>query len=230
MSRARHLGGLTSGGLGATDIGNKQAIGGIAREFYRRVWEHYQRGEAWQFQPRAEFVSERQESGEQTMWTFEPHVAEQIMQALVREAGVPVVFNERLDLKHGVSKEGTDIVAIHMESGQTFRGRRFIDATYEGDLLAAAGVSFHVGREAREVYDESLNGVQTAQGGLSPAAARCRPVCEAGRSDQRTPARCSARPAGQGRERRPARAGVLLPHVYHRLSREPHAVRETRRL
>jgi hypothetical protein len=157
----KHLGGLTSGGLGATDIGNKQAIGGIAREFYRRVWEHYQRAEAWRFQQRAEFVSDRQQSGEQTMWTFEPHVAEQIMQALVREAGVQVVFNERLDLKQGVSKEGTDIVAIRMESGQTFRGRCFIDATYEGDLLAVAGVSYHVGREAREVYDESLNGVQT---------------------------------------------------------------------
>ena len=51
----KHLGGLTSGGLGATDIGNKQAIGGIAREFYRRVWEHYQREEAWQFQQRAEY-------------------------------------------------------------------------------------------------------------------------------------------------------------------------------
>lgn len=158
-----HLGGLTSGGLGATDIGNKRAIGGIAREFYGRVWEHYQREDAWVFQQPAEYASGRQESGEQTMWTFEPHVAEQIMQQLVQEAGVPVVFGERLDLQQGVVKEGTDIVAIRMESGQTFRGHRFIDATYEGDLLALAGVSFHVGREGQDVYGESLNGVRTAK-------------------------------------------------------------------
>ncbi len=158
-----HLGGLTSGGLGATDIGNKLAIGGIAREFYGRVWEHYQRDDAWVFQRPAEYGSGRQESGEQTMWTFEPHVAEQIMQRLVQEAGVPVVSGERLDLQQGVVKEGTDIVAIRMESGRTFHGHRFIDATYEGDLLALAGVSFHVGREGQDVYGESLNGVRTAQ-------------------------------------------------------------------
>jgi len=159
----QHLGGLTSGGLGATDIGNKGAIGGIAREFYGRVWDYYQRPDAWRVQESDEYLSARQAAGEQTMWTFEPHVAEQIMRALVDEAGVEVVFNERLDLKQGVVKEGTDIVAIRMESGLTVRGHRFIDATYEGDLMALAGVSFHVGREARDVYDESLNGVQTAQ-------------------------------------------------------------------
>jgi flavin-dependent dehydrogenase len=159
----RHLGGLTSGGLGATDISNKAAIGGIAREFYGRVWEHYQREGAWKFQRREDYLSGRQDRGEHTMWTFEPHVAEQIMQALVQEAGVQVVLGERLDLKHGVTKEGTDIVAIHMESGRAFHGSRFLDATYEGDLMALAGVSFHVGREARTVYDESLNGVQTAK-------------------------------------------------------------------
>ena len=164
------------------------------------------------------------------MWTFEPHVAEQIMQALVREAGVPVVFNERLDLKHGVSKEGTDIVAIHMESGQTFRGRRFIDATYEGDLMAVAGVSFHVGREAREVYDESLNGVQTLkavyhqlQPGVDPYVKQGDPTSgllpgvlpgppdKDGSGDQRVQAYC-------------------FRMCTHRLSREPHPVRETRRL
>ena len=159
----KHLGGLTSGGLGATDIGNKQAIGGLAREFYRRVWQHYQQSEAWPFQPPNEYLSERQAVGEDTMWTFEPHVAEQIMNALVNEAGVTVVFGERLDLQQGVVKEGTEIVAIRMESGRLFRGQRFIDATYEGDLMALAGVSYHVGREASSVYDESLNGVRTEQ-------------------------------------------------------------------
>ena len=75
----KHLGGLTSGGLGATDIGNKQAIGGLAREFYRRVWRHYQQPEAWKFQQPNDYLSERQAAGEDTMWTFEPQVAEQIM-------------------------------------------------------------------------------------------------------------------------------------------------------
>jgi hypothetical protein len=158
----KHLGGLTSGGLGATDIGNKLAIGGIAREFYARVWQHYQRPDAWKFEQREQYLSGRQAAGEETMWTFEPHVAEEIMQTLVREAGVQVVCNERLDLQQGVVKHGTDIVTLRMESGRTLNGRRFIDATYEGDLMALAGVSFHVGREARDVYGESLNGVQTA--------------------------------------------------------------------
>ncbi len=159
----RHLGGLTSGGLGATDIGNKQAIGGIAREFYGRIWNHYQHPDAWTHQTAQEYRSRRQRKGEETMWTFEPHVAEQIMNRLVRESGAKVVFGERLDLKHGVVKQGTDIVQIRMESCRAFRGRRFIDATYEGDLMAGAGASYHIGRESNATYGETLNGVQTRQ-------------------------------------------------------------------
>ena len=116
----RHLGGLTSGGLGATDIGNKQAIGGIAREFYGRVWEHYQpRGVDSSSHGGVPQAGGR--VGDQTMWTFEPHVAERILQVLMRE-GIQVVCGER-STWHGASKEGTDIVAIRMETGQTFRGR-----------------------------------------------------------------------------------------------------------
>jgi hypothetical protein len=136
----RHLGGLSSGGLGATDIGNKQAIGGVSREFYRRLGRAYDQDEAWK---------------------FEPHVAEEVFDELIRAANVPVAFGERLDLADGVEKRGTRIVAIRTESGRTFRGRMFIDATYEGDLMAKAGVSYHVGREANAVYGETLNGVQT---------------------------------------------------------------------
>jgi hypothetical protein len=158
-----HLGGLTSGGLGATDIGNKQAIGGLSREFYRRVHQHYAQPAAWTFQQSRAYRSERQVTGEDTMWTFEPHVAEQIMRAFARETGVTIVPHERLDLQQGVIRNGTRILAIRMESGREFRGRCFIDATYEGDLLAGAGVSFHVGREASSVYDEPLNGVRVDQ-------------------------------------------------------------------
>ena len=135
----KHLGGLTSGGLGATDIGNKGAIGGISREFYRRLGKHYGKDEAW---------------------TFEPHVAEQVMNDLVREAGVKVVLGERLDLAGGVKKNAGRIASICMESGREFAARVFVDASYEGDLMAKAGVSYHVGREANSVFNETFNGVQ----------------------------------------------------------------------
>ena len=160
------LGGLTTGGLGATDIGNKRAIGGMSREFYGRVWQHYQNPAAWTRQTREEYVNRRSgpnDPNEKTMWTFEPHVASKIYDDMLREVRdkVTVVKGERLDLARGVVKQGTRIVRIVMESGRAFEGRMFIDATYEGDLMAKAGVSYHVGREANSVYGETLNGVQT---------------------------------------------------------------------
>jgi hypothetical protein len=156
----KHLGGLTSGGLGATDIGNKKAIGGISREFYQRIKKHYADDAAWTVEKRAAFKGPGHDPKEDAAWTFEPHVAEQVFAELVREHKVPVVLGQRLDLKAGVKKDGTRIVAITMESGETYRGRMFIDATYEGDLLAKAGVSYHVGREANKTYGETLNGIQ----------------------------------------------------------------------
>ncbi len=163
----RFLGGLTTGGLGATDIGNKRAIGGISREFYGRIWKHYQQPSAWPHQKREEYANRRgsgSEPAETTMWTFEPHVATKVYDDLLREAGdrVTVVRGERLDLTpgRGVIKEGANITRIVMESGRSFAGRVFIDATYEGDLMARAGVSYHVGREANATYGETINGVQ----------------------------------------------------------------------
>lgn len=161
----QHLGGLTTGGLGATDIGNKRAIGGIAREFYGKIWEYYQKPEAWTRQSREEYANRRgagNDPGEKTMWTFEPHVATQVYDAMLAAVGdkVTIVKGERLDLARGVVKQGTRIVRIAMESGRAFEGRMFIDATYEGDLMAKAGVAYHVGREANSVYGETINGVQ----------------------------------------------------------------------
>lgn len=158
---SRHLGGLTSGGLGATDIGNKGAIGGLARDFYRRVQRYYANPRHWKFQARGEYRSPRQAPGDDAMWTFEPHVAEHLMNELVREAGVVVLFGERLDRKQGVTRAGTRITSLRMESGRIVTGRQFIDATYEGDLLPLAGVTYHVGRESNATYGETLNGVQT---------------------------------------------------------------------
>ena len=165
----KHLGGLTSGGLGATDIGNKGAIGGISREFYQRIKKHYTEPAAWKQEKLEQYRSGRNsEAGkEDAMWTFEPSVAERLMNEFCKEAGVVVVVGERLDLKNGVvmaenrtSGIGKQIASIKMESGRMFTGKRFIDASYEGDLLAKAGVSYHVGREANSQYDETLNGVQ----------------------------------------------------------------------
>lgn len=154
---SRHLGGLTTGGLGATDIGNKGAIGGMSREFYRRLKTYYQQDSVWVHSPKPK------DNGEDTQWTFEPGVASKIFDAMLTEAGVPVVLGERLNLKTGVKKDGPRLTEIVMESGATFSGPMFIDATYEGDLMAKAGVSYHVGREANSVYNETLNGVQTAR-------------------------------------------------------------------
>jgi hypothetical protein len=161
----KFLGGLTTGGLGATDIGNKKAIGGLSREFYTAVGKHYADQSKWVHQTREAYFSKRPHGNaadEGTMWTFEPHVASAIYDRMLKAAGdkVTVVYGERLDLKKGVIKDGTRIVKIVMESGREFSGKMFIDATYEGDLMAKAGVSYHVGREANATYGETLNGVQ----------------------------------------------------------------------
>jgi FAD dependent oxidoreductase len=161
-----HLGGLSSGGLGFTDTGNKAVIGGLSREFYRRVWTHYQNPDAWKWQKRDEYGNKGQGTpaidGEQrTMWIFEPHVAERVFEDLVKDHRIPVHRNQWLDRGKGVRKTAARITAITMLSGRTYTGRMFIDATYEGDLMAAAGVDYHVGREAQSTYGEKWNGVQT---------------------------------------------------------------------
>jgi hypothetical protein len=161
----KHLGGLTSGGLGATDIGNKAAIGGVSREFYQRIKKHYDAATSWKQEKPESYRSGRnsEQSKEDSMWTFEPSVAERLFDEMCRESGVVVVKEERLDLKNGVEKLNGRIVSIRTESGRMYKGRMFVDATYEGDLLAKAGVSYTVGREANSQYGETLNGVQTKQ-------------------------------------------------------------------
>jgi hypothetical protein len=166
VSPDKHLGGLSSGGLGWTDTGNKAVIGGLAREFYHRVWRHYQQPGAWKWQKQEEYGNKGQgtpaiDGSQRTMWIFEPHVAEQVFEDLVREHSLMVHRDQWLDRAAGVTKEGSRIAAIKTLGGQRYAGRMFIDATYEGDLMAAAGVAYHVGREANSVYGEEHNGVQT---------------------------------------------------------------------
>src|SRR6186713_463282 len=159
VSPDKHLGGLSAGGLGFTDTGNKGVIGGLARDFYHRVWKHYDADAAWTWQKKAEYGGKGQgtpaiDGAQRTMWIFEPHVAERVFEDFTREHEIPVHRNEWLDRAHGVTKSGARITSIRTLSGKTYAGRIFIDATYEGDLMASAGVEYHVGREAQDVYGE----------------------------------------------------------------------------
>ena len=162
VSQYGHLGGMTSSGLGWTDIGNDRILGGISREFYHRLYLHYQQPEAWSHENRDQFENSGQgvpalNPKTELASTFEPKVAEAVFDALVKEAGVQVVHG-RLDLEAGVVKAGKRIRAIRLEDGTTINGKVFIDASYEGDLLPGAGVPYVVGRESNDAFNEQNNG------------------------------------------------------------------------
>jgi len=139
----KHLGGMTSGGLGYTDIGNKFAITGLARDFYRRIGRHY---------------------GKFEQWIFEPHVAENILNDYIQQAQVPVLYGYYITQ---ADKQQGSIQSITLDKAEgngpaqrTIRAKMFIDCSYEGDLMARAGVSYTIGREANSDYNETWNGVQ----------------------------------------------------------------------
>ena len=161
-----HLGGLSSGGLGWTDTGNKEVIGGLSREFYHRIWQYYQKDENWKWQEQSEYGNKGQgtpamDGDKRTMWIFEPHIAEKVFEDFVDDYQVKVFKDEWLDRSaSGIVVDHGEIKSITTLSGKTFVGKIFIDATYEGDLMALAGVDYHVGREANSVYGEEWNGVQ----------------------------------------------------------------------
>ncbi|NNE92597.1 MAG: FAD-dependent oxidoreductase, partial [Verrucomicrobiales bacterium] len=164
---SNHLGGLTTGGLGWTDSGRKSAIGGVSREFYERIHKHYSNPKAWKFGKPEELNADRGAGkfnpDSDTMWVFEPKVAMKIYRQMIAECGddIELIMRQRLDRDGaGVTMENGRITEIRAESGERYRGKIFIDATYEGDLMAAARVPYHVGRESNETYDETLNGVQ----------------------------------------------------------------------
>jgi FAD dependent oxidoreductase len=165
VSPDKHLGGLSSGGLGWTDTGNKAVIGGLSRDFYHRIWKHYDQPGAWRQQKKEEYGNKGQgtaamDGENRTMWIFEPSAAEKVFEEYVREFSIPVQRDEWLDRAKGVKKDGARIASITTLSGKTYAGKMFMDTTYEGDLLAAAGVAYHVGREANSVYGEEWNGSQ----------------------------------------------------------------------
>lgn len=151
IEQGQRIGGLTSGGLGDTDVGMTQAIGGLSLEFYKRVARKYSQDDA--------------------RWLFEPKVALEVLHDLVREHDIEVIYGERIDLKDGVKKQGSTITSIVMESGNVYSGKMFIDASYEGDLMGHAGVSYFVGRESNAQYGETLNGIRPGNelpGGIDP--------------------------------------------------------------
>ena len=165
VSPDKHLGGLTAGGLGWSDTGNKNTIGGLSRDFYHRVWKKYQTKDAWKWEDKSLFGNKGQgttalDSVNKTMWIFEPHIAEAVFEDLVKEFNIQLFRDEWVDREQGLIKENGKIRSFRTLSGKIFEGKVFIDATYEGDLMASAGVSYHVGREGNSVYGETWNGVQ----------------------------------------------------------------------
>jgi hypothetical protein len=159
VEAGQHIGGMAVEGLGGTDIDNHKnihnspAVGGLAREFYRRISLKYNRNGAFD----AMTANRTMDTG---LWRFEPHVAEQIYDAWVKEAKVQVLRGHRLKETGGVTMEKLKITSIACENGAVIKGKVFIDATYEGDLLAFAGLSFAVGREGNAKYRETTNGLQ----------------------------------------------------------------------
>jgi hypothetical protein len=165
------------------------------------------------------------------MWIFEPHAAEKVFEGYVKEFAIQVDRDEWLDRAKGVKKDGARIASITTLSGKTYTGKMFIDASYEGDLMAAAGVPYHIGRESNSVYGEKWNGVQVGvlhhrhhfgvlKNGISPYVVPGDPKSGVARRRERRATR-------HLRRRRQARAGLLLPHVPHEPTGEPCPVCKT---
>jgi hypothetical protein len=178
-----HIGGMVTGGLSNSDVeGQQQLIGGLARRFFESAGAHY---------------------GKPVSWAFEPHVAEQIFNDMLKNSGVRIFFHSRLI---AVQKEGSSIIRLRVEGGREFQAKIFIDSSYEGDLMKAAGVSYTIGREAQSKYNESLAGRQdllpgrhqfrfavsadTAGAGLLPLVVAQKDVAPTGASDGRFQSYC----------------------------------------
>ncbi|KAF4460313.1 hypothetical protein FALBO_12912 [Fusarium albosuccineum] len=162
------IGGLTASGLGWTDSKNGNAIGGIAREFYGKVYAHYRKSGAWKRETRSKYISRKIgaqpgpaiDDSKKVQWTFEPKVAEYIWENWMKDGKIPVYRNQAIDRsKSGVVKKGGRITSFKTLDGTVFKAKMFIDAGYEGDLMATAGIPYRVGREAKSAYSESAAGV-----------------------------------------------------------------------
>lgn len=167
VAESEHLGGTTTAGLTATDIKRPDQVGGIAREFYRAIFDHYRSGAAFRSETRSEYVERLgdrvfggfdDELGMQ--WVFESHAAESVLREMLDEAGVDVVTGGAIGRAEVRSER---IRSFSDTAGRQFSAQVFVDASYGGDLLHAAGVTNTVGRESIEAYGESLAGFRPGE-------------------------------------------------------------------
>lgn len=170
LSQTAHLGGVATAGLTATDMNRSPSIGGIAREFYGLIYDHYLQPSAWRGDDRADFFErskKRTYTGKNDalhmQWVYESRVAEKILADMLRHAGVTVVRSRLLaETADAVELQDHRIVALRTTTGERYAGLAFIDASYEGDLMARAGVSYLIGREANATFGETMNGIRPA--------------------------------------------------------------------
>lgn len=155
------VGGMMTNGLGNTDASGVAVIGGVAKEFLQKVLAHYRTAAAWPLEDPTKFRG-GQWGGDGTMRYFEPHVARELFQEMLTQAGVQILLNQHLEttLPDPVAIQDGVIRSLRLSSGRIVQGRIFLDCSYEGDLMASAGVSHTTGREANGTYGERLNGLQ----------------------------------------------------------------------
>ena len=167
ISKNSHVGGLATSGLTATDINRQDQVGGLAAEFYGRIWDYYIQPQVWRNQTREQFMESSRKrtftgknDARQIQWVYESGVAERIMKEMLKEAGVTVIYNAPLDLAEGASVRGGRICKINLLDGTHVKAKMFLDCSYEGDLMAAAGVSHIIGRESVDQYGEDMAGIR----------------------------------------------------------------------
>lgn len=165
VNPSNHIGGMTASGLGQTDVGKEGVLGGLNAEFYSRVFDYYNKPSNWfceTFEQWENKYSWGHKIIDTMMFKFETHVAEKIFNDLIEEhENITLLLGERLDRNIKIKKEDNAIKTIVMESRLKLTGKVFLDCTYEGDLMAASGVDFTVGRESNTTYNEKCNGIQT---------------------------------------------------------------------
>lgn len=161
VSPEQRLGGMTTGGLGATDIGSKKSVTGLASEFYRRIFDTYLDPSRWKYETRTDFISQHPDTVSEDLkmqWFFEPKVALEVLEQMLAETKVEVLKDVDL-AQGGVVKSGARITGLKLSNGSELKAKMFIDASYEGDLMAGAGVTYATGREASSEFGEDLNGI-----------------------------------------------------------------------
>ncbi|MES2595324.1 MAG: FAD-dependent oxidoreductase [Verrucomicrobiota bacterium] len=171
-----HVGGMVSGGLVATDMGDRATVGGLADDFFKRIVKYYTDKHG---------ADSQEVKAARGGATFEPHVAELIFEQMLREQPKITVWKKQrykatlLDAERG--KPGNRVTGLIVDdlgtgTTRTFTGDLFMDASYEGDLMAGAKVPYRVGRESRSEYGEQLAGVSMG------------PMAQRGMGDHRTQA------------------------------------------